>query len=135
MNAIQYQAAELKQTLLTPDTGKIYVQAFVKTWKLIQQLAILVFFLTLLLVAVVIRVWSVGFQNGQKFRTWVETKATSPQMLLMTLVNLLLSLGKNLSDWADSQIHELIANQDVKAIVPTSSTNLITPTKVEPINK
>ncbi len=136
MNALEYIediASEFKQTLSAPDTGKIYLRAIVKTWQLLQQLARLIFLVTLLSIAFVIWVWSLGFKSGYKLRKQLETEQTSPQNLLQQAINLLVSLVKGIVDWAEAQISQLQPAQTKIQVIPpapaNNSPNLMTPAK------
>lgn len=129
MNPIQYQVAELGETLLAPDTGKIYVQAARKTWKLLQQLALLALLLGLLSIAAVIWVWSAGWRSGQSFRGWLETEQPPIERIVAEIFKILATPFEKISRWADFQVKELLAEQDVEAIAAAPLTQLLSSEK------
>jgi hypothetical protein len=138
MSALEYIediVSELKQILSAPDTGKIYLKAIAKTWRLIQQLAKLIFLLALLSIAFVIWVWSLSFKNGHNLRKKLETEHTTPQSLIKDAFQLLLSLVKGIVDWADSLFSpKQLGQAKTQVILPApanNSTNLISPAKTQ----
>jgi hypothetical protein len=132
MNSIQYQIAELGQTLLAPDTGRIYAQASSKTWKLLQQLGVLALLLTLLFTATVVWVWSAGWRSGQSFRGWLERDQPPLERILAEGFKLLSLPLQKLATWANFQVKELLAEQDVEAIAAAPLTKLLASTPKTP---
>jgi hypothetical protein len=106
MNPIRYQASELWQTLSDQDTGAIYQKAVHKTWQLLKQLSRVVLLLLLFVTAVVVWVWSVGFQSGSGFRIWLQ-KNPEPSALAAKAIELLLYPFKVASIWLEKQTKEL----------------------------
>ncbi len=74
LTLVQNRASKIWETLSAKDTGDVYWQAVVKTWRLLKQTIALLFFLWILLVALIIWVWGIGFKGGLHFRTWLEVK-------------------------------------------------------------
>jgi hypothetical protein len=125
MNSIQYQISELGQTLFAPDTGKIYAQASGKTWKLLQQVALLALLLALLAIATVVWVWSAGWRSGQSFRDWLETEQPPLERIVAKAFNILAYPFQRVATWAEFQVKELLADQDVDAIAAAPLTKLL----------
>ncbi len=67
IQAIQDHATELWNTLSEKDTAITYKQFLIISWKLLVQTITLIFSLLMLLVAIIIWLWSIGFQLGQYF--------------------------------------------------------------------
>ncbi|WP_088888981.1 hypothetical protein [Leptolyngbya ohadii] len=107
MNSIQYQATELWQTLSDQDTGAIYQKAVHKTWQLLKQLSRLLLLLLLFGTAIVVWVWSVGFQSGSGFRMWLE-KNSDPDTIALKAIEILLFPFKLASIWLEKQAKELL---------------------------
>jgi hypothetical protein len=124
MNPIQNQATELWQNLSDKETALTLKKGLEKFWELVQQTLQLLFFLVLLVVALVIWFWSVGYQSGRAFRTWMETDVKSPDDFVTRLVNLILKPLEVLPDWAKSQIKELLGI-DLKALPPAKNQNIL----------
>lgn len=125
MNSIQYQIADLRETLFAPDTGKIYAQASGKTWKLLQQAGLLVLLLALLAIATVVWVWSTGWRSGQSFRNWLETEQPPLERIVAEAFHILAYPFQRVAIWAEFQVKELLADQDVDAIAAAPSTKLL----------
>jgi hypothetical protein len=124
MNPIQNQATELWQNLSDKETALTLKKGLEKFWEIIQQTAQLLFFLVLLVVAFVIWFWSVGYQSGRAFRTWMETDVKSPDDLVTQLVNMVLKPLAVLPDWAKSQIQQLLGI-DLKALPPAKTQSIL----------
>ena len=107
MNPIRYQATEFWQTLSDQDTGAIYQKAAHKTWELLKQLSRLLLLLLLFVTAVVVWVWSVGFQSGTGFRIWLE-KNPEPDQLAAKSIEILLFPFKVASLWLEEQAKVLL---------------------------
>lgn len=128
MNPIQNQATELWQNLSDKETALTLKKGLEKFWELVQQTLQLIFFLVLLVVALLIWFWSVGYQSGRAFRTWMETGVKSPDDLVTQLVNLALKPLGVLPDWAKSKIQELLGIE-LKALPPAKAQNILPTTK------
>lgn len=124
MNPIQNQATELWQNLSDKETALTLKKGLEKFWEIIQQTAQLLFFLVLLVVAFVIWFWSVGYQSGRAFRTWMETDVKSPDDLVTQLINMVLKPLEVLPDWAKSQIQQLLGI-DLKALPPAKTQSIL----------
>jgi hypothetical protein len=99
-NPIQFFAAELWQTLSERDTAVTYKQFFAKTFKLLAQVLALLFFLFLLVVAVIVWLWGVGFQSGRLFREWLVTKQPTEIQILSAMARLILWPIEKAIAWA-----------------------------------
>lgn len=99
-NPIQFFATELWQTLSERDTAVTYKQFFTKTFKLLAQAIALLFFLILLVVAVIIWLWGVGFQSGRLFREWLVTKQPTEVQILSAIARLILWPIEKAIAWA-----------------------------------
>lgn len=97
--SVQRTANDLWTTLTEKDTGTVYQQAAAKTWKLLKQTIALLFFLWVLLAALTIWIWGIGFQSGLQFRTWLEVKKPK-------LDDILDALLKNFIVWPFEQAFE-----------------------------
>jgi hypothetical protein len=106
MNSIQAQAGELWQTLSERDTAVTYKQAAVKTWKVLKQGIILIVSLALLSIAIVLWIWSVGFNSGRSFREWLETEKPAPNEILGVTIYFLLWPFERAFDWAKDQVQK-----------------------------
>jgi hypothetical protein len=129
MNSIQYQIAELRQTLFAPDTGRVYAQASSKTWKLLQQVGLLALLLALLFVATVIWIWSAGWRSGQSFRNWLEVDQPPIETIAAETLKALAYPFQKLANWAEFQVQELLAEQDVAAIAAAPLSKLLASSK------
>ena len=107
MNPIRYQATEFWQTLSDQDTGAIYQKAGHKTWELLKQLSRLLLLLLLFVTAVIVWVWSVGFQSGTGFRIWLEQNS-EPDKLAAKSIEVLLFPFKVASLWLETQAKVLL---------------------------
>ncbi|MBD2099878.1 hypothetical protein [Leptolyngbya sp. FACHB-261] len=105
-NPIFEQATELWATLSDPCTALTYKNAASRTWVLLRQIVRLIFLLTLLAVVVVVWIWSVGFQSGRAFRSWLNTEEPTPTLLLQKTADILLWPFKVTVDWSKKQIKE-----------------------------
>ena len=121
MNPIQYQVSALQQTLFSEETGSIYLQALVKTWKLLRQIVVLALLLGLLAIAFVVWVWTKGFVSGQSFRDWLETQQPTPQQIGAEILKLLQWPFQQLVSWS---------NQTMTALTSGSSITLLPPAEV-----
>lgn len=108
MNSIQDQAGELWQSLSERDTGVIYKQATVKTWRLLKQGIILIVSLALLSVAIVLWIWSVGFNSGRSFREWLEVEKPAPTEIFGVTIYFLLWALERAFDWATDQVQKYL---------------------------
>lgn len=106
-NPIRYYATELWHTLSERDTAVTYKQFLLKTLKLLIQAIALIFFLLLLLVAIIIWLWGIGFQSGQYFGEWLESK-TSIQEALYDLLKLILWPFKLAFEWAKDRVKKYL---------------------------
>jgi hypothetical protein len=106
MNPIQYQASELWQTLTDQDTGAVYQKALQKTLHLFKQLSRFLLLLLLLVTAIVVWVWSIGFQGGSGFRIWLKENP-EPSALAIKAVEIFLLPFKVASIWLEEQAKEL----------------------------
>jgi glucan phosphoethanolaminetransferase (alkaline phosphatase superfamily) len=84
--SVQKKANDLWATLAEKDTGTVYQQAAAKTWKLLKQTIALIFFLWVLLAALIIWIWGIGFRSGLQFRTWLEVKQPTLDELISTIL-------------------------------------------------
>jgi hypothetical protein len=84
--SVQRKANDLWTTFVEEDTGTVYQQAATKTWELLKQMISLLFFLWVLLVALIIWIWGIGFRSGLQFRTWLEVKQPKLDEILSALL-------------------------------------------------
>ncbi len=120
MNPIQYQVAQLWQNLSEPDTGNIYQQAIAKTGELIQQFARLLFLCVLVVVALVISIWSLGFQSGRGLRMWMESENVAPLELTAVIAQGIWTPIGSIANWAQLQIKQLLGI-DVTVFLPSDT--------------
>ncbi|BAY90670.1 MULTISPECIES: hypothetical protein [unclassified Tolypothrix] len=108
---IQYnpfqEITQLFQTLFEEDTSSVYQKAGAKTWKIVKQIITVVTFLFLLLCALIIWVWGIGFKSGLYFRTWIETKKPSIDELIVAILKIILWPLERTFEWANSFIKDL----------------------------
>lgn len=126
-NPIQYQAAQLCDTLFAPDTALTYKEATLKSGEILKQTARLIFMLGLLFVVFVVWVWSVGFQSGQGFRGWLETEQPTLERLLQEAAKILLKPFELVAEWSQSQVKELLGIPEDKVITPATDCKVIEP--------
>lgn len=107
-NPIQFFATELWQTLSERDTAVTYKQFFTKTFKLLAQAIALLFFLILLVVAVIVWVWGVGFQSGRLFREWLITKEPTEVQILSAIARVLLWPIEKATAWATKFVKDYL---------------------------
>ncbi|MFN6570949.1 hypothetical protein [Dendronalium sp. ChiSLP03b] len=104
-NPIQ-EITQLWKTLSEEDTSSVYQQAALKTWNIFKKAITLVVFLFLLLAALIIWVWGIGFRSGLHFRTWIETKQPTLDELFLAFLKILLWPFERIFDWANSFIKD-----------------------------
>ncbi|MDZ7963101.1 MAG: hypothetical protein RMY34_35475 [Aulosira sp. DedQUE10] len=108
---IQYnpfqEITQLFKTLSDEDTSSVYQNAAVKTWKIFKQAITLITFLFLLLCALIVWVWGIGFKSGLYFRTWIETTKPTVDELIVVVLKILLWPFERTFDWANSFIKDL----------------------------
>jgi hypothetical protein len=121
MNPIQYQTIELWQNLSDADTGKIYQKALLKSWQLLQQIGRLLFLLFLLVAAICIWVWSVGFQSGRLFRQWLNVEEPTPQDIVLKFSDTLLLPLKVGIVWLEAEIKKAFDwDLNLSALMPAT---------------
>lgn len=114
-NPIQKQADELKQTLLDPDTGGIFLQAALTLWKLFIQFVRLLILVTVLVFGAAILLWSVCFQGGRATREWIAKNEPTNDQFLAYLIERLMVPVQAVVAWAD---------RETKAILGTTGASL-----------
>lgn len=107
-NPVREQAGQLWAILSQDDTATTYQQAAVKTWKLFKQAIILIFFLFVLLIALVFLLWGIGFQSGRQFRRWLEIKQPTLDDLLYIMLEIIVLPFKRAFEWANSFIKKYL---------------------------
>lgn len=108
MNPIQFFASELWQTLSERDTAVTYKQFFAKTFKLLAQVFALLFFLILLVVAVVVWIWGIGFQFGRLLREWLATEQPTFDQVLSAIARFLLWPVEKAIAWATKFVKDYL---------------------------
>ncbi|NJR60600.1 MAG: hypothetical protein HC769_18250 [Cyanobacteria bacterium CRU_2_1] len=101
ISPVQEQATQLWAILSENDTAMVYQQAAAKTWKLLKQTIVLLVFLFVLLIALVVWIWGIGFQSGLQFRTWLETEHPTLDELMTVLLKVLLYPFERAFAWAN----------------------------------
>lgn len=107
--SVQRMANDLWATLSEKDTGTVYQQAATKTWKLLKQTITLLFFLWVLLVALIIWIWGIGFQSGLQFRTWLAVKKTTQNEIIPAILQFLFVWPlKGAVEWANEFVKKYL---------------------------
>jgi hypothetical protein len=105
VRAAQYQVDQLWAVLREENTADAYQQAGAKTWKLFKHLVALLLYVWLLLLAIVIWIWGIGFQSGYYFRKWIsDEEPTSVEIVTACLKVLLLPFAWAYA-WASEFVH------------------------------
>jgi hypothetical protein len=109
LTSVQRTANDLWATLSEKDTGTVYQQAATKTWKLLKQTLALLFFLWMLLAAVIIWIWGIGFRSGLQFRTWLEVKQPTLNEIISAMLQFLLVWPlKGAVEWANEFVKKYL---------------------------
>lgn len=98
---LQCTASDLWQNLSDRNTGKIYKNAFHKTWELLSQALTLLLLLLLSVVGILIGAWLVGFHTGRETRKWLEADNPTPRVIAAKFVSLLLLPLQLITIWLD----------------------------------
>jgi hypothetical protein len=88
---IQTQTEQFQQTIAKRDTGKIYREAFQRTWQLIKQGFTLIALFFLSIVGIVVGLLLVGFNAGRWLRDWLELEEPTPNSIWLKTLDVLLA--------------------------------------------
>ncbi|MEB3294574.1 MAG: hypothetical protein VKJ24_15565 [Synechococcales bacterium] len=88
---IQTQTEQFQQTIAKRDTGKIYREAFQRTWQLLKQGVTLIALFFLSIAGVVIGLLLVGFNAGRWLREWLELEEPTPNKIWLKTLDVLLA--------------------------------------------
>jgi hypothetical protein len=78
---IQVQTEQFQQTVAKRDTGKIYRDAFQRSWQLFKQGLTLIALVFLSIAGIFIGLWLIGFNAGRKLRDWLEIEEPTPSKI------------------------------------------------------
>ncbi len=87
---IQVQTEQFQQTISKRDTGKIYREAFQRSWQLLKQSLTLISLIFLSIAGIFIGLWLIGFNAGRKLRDWLEIEEPTPSKIWLKLTDILL---------------------------------------------
>ena len=105
-NPIQ-EITQLLKALSEEDTSSVYQQAAIKTWRIFKLAITFITFLFLLLCALIIWFWGIGFKSGLHFRTWIEIKQPTLDEIIVVFLKIILWPFERTFDWANSFIKDL----------------------------
>lgn len=100
-NPVQQQVSQLWSTLSEEDTAAVYQQAAAKTWTLLKQIASLIVFIVIAIVALTVWLWGVGFRSGLQFRQWIEVEHPTSDELVGAFLKVLIWPLERAFEWAD----------------------------------
>lgn len=109
-NPIQLYAIELWDSLSEKDTVVTYKQAIIKTWKLLKYLLALLFFVFLLVVALILSIWGIGFNTGISLQKWLDNggQGRQPEEFIMELLKILLLPVQKVMEWANQYVEKYL---------------------------
>jgi hypothetical protein len=107
-NPVREQVMQLLAILSEEDTSVTCQQTASKTWRLFQQVAVLIFFLCTLFVALIFWLWGVGYQSGVYFRRWVDVKQPTTNDLLLGMLEIIMWPFKQALNWANSFVKKYL---------------------------
>jgi hypothetical protein len=87
---IQVQTEQFQQTVSKRDTGKIYREAFQRSWQLLKQSLTLISLIFLSIAGIFIGLWLIGFNAGRKLRDWLEIEEPTPSKIWLKVTDILL---------------------------------------------
>jgi hypothetical protein len=87
---IQVQTEQFQQTVSKRDTGKIYRDAFQRSWQLFKQSLTLISLVFLSIVGIFIGLWLIGFNAGRQFRDWLEIEEPTPNKIWLKTTDIIL---------------------------------------------
>lgn len=87
---VQVQTEQFQQTLTKRDTGKIYRDAFQRSWQLFKQSLTLISLVFLSIAGIFIGLWLTGFNAGRKLRDWLEIEEPTPSKIGLKMTDFVL---------------------------------------------
>lgn len=104
MDRIRDQAAKFWQTLSAPETLTTYQEAGAVTWRILQELGLLLWLVLCLGLVAVDWFWKNSIQAGRNFRYWLSgLEQPSPERIASEAGKAIVSVGKGSFDYTIAQ--------------------------------
>lgn len=100
------EVIRLYSTLLEKDTVVVYQKAAEKTWDILKQAIVVIFFLFRLFIALIIWACGIAYQSGKHLRNWLMVNEPTLYEIMSALLNVLKQALSDAYKWAASFIKE-----------------------------